>query len=137
MMSPEKRRKRGRSFIISLLAANLGLFVYWISSEYYYAVSISPEGMSTASDYFKRFGDPTHVQIVNFEGKQFYDVTGNGPPLHVLALPSSRPSYIFDENGRLVDWCRDPGDFPAHHNRWERSSTGRLSVAEFRQKFGK
>ncbi len=27
-----------------------------------------------------------------------------------MAMPSSNPAYIFDESGKLVDWCPDPGD---------------------------
>jgi hypothetical protein len=121
----------GAAAIIGALAA------YWIGSEIHYSRSISPEGISTVADYFHRFGEPRGVHEIGREGKTYYMLFGRGPSALVFALPSSPPTYVFDDAGRFVEWCPDRGETRSGYNqRWPLSETGRVDVGTFKQRFG-
>ena len=95
-----------------MVASALPLLVigYWAGSEAYYARSISPVGVSSVSGYFRRFGEPRRVRQIEREGKRFFEFTGRGPSLPLLAFPSAPPCYVFDADGRCMEWCPDRGD---------------------------
>jgi hypothetical protein len=59
--------------------------------------------------------------------------------MYVLAFPSSTPTYVFDESGRLVDWCPDPGDLSETSSWWERwplREARPLELSAFKARFG-
>jgi hypothetical protein len=104
---------------IVLPVALLGSFLaYWIGSEVTYAQRISPRGISTASDFVLRFGEPERVRLLSHGGQVFYEFTGPLPSSWMLAPVSAPPAYVFDERGRFVTWCRDPGELPAYRGQW-------------------
>jgi hypothetical protein len=113
-----------------------GLAAYWIGSEIHYARSISPKGIATARDFYDRFGEPRLIQMVERDGKSFYEFTGQLPSSWSAAVPSSAPAYVFDEQGQFVAWCRDPGDAPSHRRSWPLQSTNQVQLEAVRQKFG-
>ena len=107
----------------------------WLGSEFLYAARIRPSGIHTMADHFRRFGEPRFVYEVQRDGSTFYEFTGfspAAPPL--LAVPSSPPAYIYDSNGRFVDWCSDPGDQPKHRQTWPRVSSTSLDIQAVRQR---
>src|ERR1035438_9593511 len=85
-----------------------GLVTCWIGSEVYYGRSISPRGISSAQDFFTRFGEPQHILMVERNGQSYYEFVGRLPSGMVLATPSARPVYFFDQQGRLAGWDLDP-----------------------------
>ena len=109
---------------------------YLIGSELYYARSISPRGIVTVHDYVDRFGQPPRVQIVEQRGRSFYEFTGQLPPAYVLAIPSAPPVYVFDEQGRFVSWCRDPGDTPEYRRLWPLKGEDDVDVEFVRENLG-
>ncbi len=119
-------------------AAILGMLVaYWIGSEIYYFRSISPNGVSTVADYFHRFGEPRMVHQIERDNRTYYMLSGWGPSALLFALPSSLPTYIFDDAGRFVEWCSDGGEAQSGDNeRWPLSKTGRMNVGAFKRRFG-
>jgi hypothetical protein len=127
--------KRGREILV-VVAILGGLFAYWIGSEICYARHISPKGVSTVADFFNRFGEPRRVRIVEREGQNFYEFTGQLPAVGSFALPSAAPAYIFDEQGKFTGWCRDPGDAQNYRRRWPLQSTNLVEINLVKQKFG-
>lgn len=107
----------------------------WLGSEWLYAVRIRPTDVHTASDHFRRFGEPRYVYEVQHAGSTFYEFTGfshAAPPL--LAVPSSPPAYVYDHDGRFVTWCSDPGDQPSYRQAWPRVDGALLDMQIVRQR---
>ena len=119
-----------------LLAGAALVFAYWLGSEIYYGRSISPQGIATANDYFKRFGEPCLVRTVKHDGKDYYEFMGQPTPSFLFAFPSSSPTYIFDEQGRFVTWCADPGDTHGYRQQWQLTDTNRIEPKVVREKLG-
>ena len=109
---------------------------YLVGSELYYARSISPDGISTVSDFVDRFGEPRRVLRVQHEGQSYYEFTGRLPPVFVLALPSAPPAYVFDEQGQFKAWCRDPGDIPSYRQAWPLQSTNPVDIGLIKERLG-
>ncbi|MGI8481363.1 MAG: hypothetical protein ACR2H1_05475 [Limisphaerales bacterium] len=108
----------------------------WIGSEFLYAARIRPGSIRTVAAHFQRFGEPRFVYEVQHDGSTFYEFTGfTRTQLPLLAVPSSPPAYIYDADGKLVDWCSDPGDQPKHRQTWPRVSTTPLDIQAVRQRF--
>jgi hypothetical protein len=114
------------------------LLAGWIGIYSHYIRSISPEGVRSVADYFQRFGEPARVRQVQLHDQVYYELQGHLPSKLVMSvvLPSSPPSYIFDERGNFVEWCADPGDAHAFMQRWPTSETGRVEVVTFKRRFG-
>jgi hypothetical protein len=127
---------RFRRDIVASVVVIVGLAAYWIGSEVHYARSILPTGITTARDYFARFGEPLFVQMVSHEGQSYYEFAGRLPSALSMATPSSPPAYVFDEQGRYVTWCRDPGDMPSHRQHWPLQGTNLVEVGLVRQRLG-
>jgi hypothetical protein len=113
-----------------------GLVTCWIGSEVYYGRSISPSSISSAQDFFARFGDPQHILMVERHGQSYYAFVGRLPSGMVSATPSAPPEYFFDQQGHLVDWDRDPGDSSSYHRAYTILGTNEVEVGVVRQKFG-
>jgi hypothetical protein len=59
---------------------------------------------------------PREIGFFVHNGKDY--LGWKGPRMHGCTLPSGSPSYVFDDNGYLVDWTFDDGDDPAYRARW-------------------
>jgi hypothetical protein len=108
----------------------------WFSSEIHYASSIRPHGVQTVVDHYRRFGEPHRILQLKRAGTNYYELRGRATGLAVLATPSSPPAYVYDEAGRFVDWCPDPGDRTAYRTRWPLTGAQPVEPAGFRQKYG-
>ena len=112
---------------------------YWVGSEVYYARSIRPTGVRDVAGYFQRFGEPRSVRLVERDGQSYYEFTGRGPwpsMLVLVVLPSSLPAYVFDEQGKFVEWSSDPGDQPSYRSRWPLAGADGVDVTVVKEKFG-
>lgn len=111
------QRATRREWILS--GATVGLLAgWWIVSEVWYARHIAPERIATTDDYVARFGQPRLIRRVRSAGEQGREFSGTAPPGWALVLRSADPAWVFDGQGRLIDFCRDPGDRPAHREKW-------------------
>ena len=124
---------RSKLLICALMAF---LPVYWIGSEFYYAHSIRPGDQFTVADYFRRFGEPRYVFRHRRGEIVFYEFQARLRSPFILAIPSSTPSYVFEESGRMADWCRDPGDNPSWFERWPRTKSDEVDMATIRKEYG-
>ena len=109
---------------------------YVVGSEVCYARSISPHDVSSVRDFFSRFGAPPRVRMIQRDGQCYYEFTGRLPAGFVLATPSAPPAYVFDEQGRFVAWCRDPGDIPSYRQTWPLQTTNQVQIGLVRERFG-
>jgi len=119
-----------------ILLAAFWLFACW-SGDHYREIT-QPTGLKSIGDYYQRFGEPTSVLKIQVKGVTYYRVVGHIPKSAFtnFRMPSSRPAYLFDEFGRYVDWCEDPGDdsYP-----WPKdwNSTGEpIDLKTFEKQFG-
>lgn len=123
--------------ILVVIAVVAVLPAYWLGSEVNYARQISPQGITTAADFFKRFGEPKSVYTLMHDGKDYYEFRGLlSPPKLLGAMPSGPPAYVFDEQGRFVTWCSDTGDNNVYRQQWPLNSTNKLELRIVKQKLG-
>ncbi|MBX3451137.1 MAG: hypothetical protein KF777_16345 [Planctomycetaceae bacterium] len=122
--------RNNRCELLQLAIVLVVLFFYWVFCELTYFASMQPDGVKTVDDYWKRFGEPPHVYEIVKDDGTYYMVFGRLPPFWSVVVPSSPPTYVFDENGVFVDWCADKGDGPEEYNRsWPLGN--RVEPAEF------
>ncbi len=104
-----------------------GAFVgWWIHSEHSYARHVSPEGVTDLRGFLARYGEIDHAFTIERGTTQYFVATlpvGSG-----LALPSGPPAYVFDSEGRLVDWSGDTGDDSRYKHAWPRDQMHPIEV---------
>ena len=90
----------------------------WIYSEKKSAKAVRPRIDATNLVTFLGAG-PEFIEIRKFifNEKPHLEIIGR-PYQSALSVPSGPPLYVFDENGVLVDWCRDSGDQPSFAKKW-------------------
>ena len=108
---------------------------YAAGSELYYARSISPSGLTNVQDYFNRFGEPSRIGEVSRNGRTYYEFNGHLPPIYLFAHPSSPPAYVFDDKGKFVTWCKDPGDDALYHETWQRNGEYQIDIGSLKKRF--
>ena len=129
--------KRLLKTIIGILAVCLIFLLCQLASEQYYFGTKRADGIAIASDYFRRFGEPSFIRMVERNGQSYYEFNGRvNPPWWCLAVPSAAPTYIFDERGRFIEWCGDPSDNSSYRQRWSLKSTDKIDIADVKRKFG-
>jgi hypothetical protein len=129
--------KRALKTSAGILAIVLTFLLYSWASERYYFATKDPGGILTVSDYFKRFGEPSFVRMLERDGHGYYEFTGRvDQPWWCLSLPSDAPACLFDERGKFVEWCADPRDESSYRKRWSLKSAGKVAVDDIKRKFG-
>src|SRR5207248_2663080 len=66
-----------------------------------------PSVNCTLAELAMKIPPPVRLAIVNQRGAQRLIWIG---PIPRLTIRSGPPCYIFDEGGRLVDWCPETGE---------------------------
>jgi hypothetical protein len=98
-----------RAFNIGAIALTFCVLIYWAFSEIYWARYVSADNATTLIQLQNKFISSLPFRK-NIEGKSYFILKGPLPPFYILSFPSSHPIYVFDADGRLIDWRRDPGD---------------------------
>ncbi|MGA2243799.1 MAG: hypothetical protein ABSH48_02275 [Verrucomicrobiota bacterium] len=106
-----------------------------IGAEVYYVKSITPRGVLTVADHFRRLGEPLRIVEFTRDGATYFEFIGVPHGFHALVTPSAPPSYIYDESGKFVEWCSDPVDQPAFRKRWPLTKTVPIDIAAFGKKY--
>ena len=132
MNAKRKQLIKSAAPIIGLLSL-LGFFLH---SEATYARLKDPAGIATVADFYQRFQISSRASIVRVDEIEYICLTGPLPPNWSLALPSSPPEYVFDQQGTFVDWCSDPGDTPSWNRKWMPNVKTPLSDVEVRARLG-
>ncbi len=88
---------------VSLLATG------YIAAEICWTRINSPVGrFTTVAGYLAQGRMPSRVELCSIRGGDFW--VAYAPMNYGLALPSGPAAYVFDDQGRLVDWSADTGD---------------------------
>jgi hypothetical protein len=88
------------------------------------------------ADHFRHFGEPSSIVQLKRDGAIYYELSGRMYSFPVLVFPSSPPVYIYDESGKFVEWCSDPGDQIEFRERWLRIDARPIVISSFRHKYG-
>lgn len=75
-----------------------------------------PPSVTTIQDFLQQMPSPMYVRRFAFGEATYFEVWGQLGG--TIRLPSGPPSYIFDPNGRLVDWTSDRGDAGNYSRKW-------------------
>jgi hypothetical protein len=110
--------------------------IYWAFSEAIYATTIDPSGVTSARQFYDRFGETGPAQELVIGGTNYYELTGPLPGAWSLATPSGRSAFIFDAAGTRIDWCYDTGEDNNWRKRWPAINAMPLSDNSVRGKFG-
>ena len=81
------------------------------------AIVRPPPGATNLVAFLELQSQPYEICKFVYSGKTHLEVIGK-PVILLFSPPSGPPAYIFDENGRIVDWCRDIGDNPSFIKKW-------------------
>src|SRR5690349_4786304 len=96
-----------RSKISLVLLICLSPFLLVFGTAVIDGIRINPRGISTVTDHFRRFGPPRFAWSHQRDGRELIELSG--PPVRfwqVFSI-SGPPGYLYDDTGRLVDWCPD------------------------------
>jgi hypothetical protein len=132
-------KPRWRTWTLATALPTLSLCAlvsYVVASEIAYARLKNPDNITNISDFYSRFGTSGGARTIHVNGSEFVEISGPLPPAWSLALPSSRPAYVFNDAGRFVDWCSDPGDNPSWRQQWQTVANSELTDDEIRLRFG-
>jgi len=110
------------------------LLAYCSFDQWHYSKSVTPNGVTTVSDFYNRFGTPVSIETVEQKGTTYYRLSSQNPQ-YTSKIQSAPPAYIFDSSGHLVDWCSDPGDDGAFLDKWYHHGQ-HIDPAVFQKKFG-
>ena len=108
--------KRIWSVLTSPVVSITAVFSAWLVCELYHGSTSSAVGITTYHDYRESLPTPKAVGKLSKDGGDYYIFYG--PIKAPLALPSGPPAYVFDMNGKLVDWAKDPGENPRFSSAW-------------------
>jgi hypothetical protein len=95
--------------------------IYLVISDVYWRRHITPEPNCSLETLKKRFGKDVKTESITKGTTTFIHASGPLPPIYLFAvIPSSRPAYIFNLSGELIDWQPDPGELNEGHSffRW-------------------
>ena len=104
--------------------------VVWIALDVYLSrASTLPADVTTIDHYLTRMPPPEKAYLRERDGQRYYVMVGPMPPMP--AVPSSHPQYVFDTQGRVVDWTHDVGDDSGYVDRWAGAvSMGGISIED-------
>jgi len=106
------------ALVAILLALFAALFFAWLHSEWTRAKTTNRAASATNLVSFLRIEpQPRVIRKFSYNGRTHLEILGNAAAPG-LSLPSSPPAYIFDQQGRLLDWASDPGDNPSFAAKW-------------------
>jgi hypothetical protein len=111
---------------LGILVLVVGAGVVWLSVSCEIRASYRPGAEVQSLGQFLRAHGNGAVLFADANENIF--VRRKVPEWHFwITIPSSRPEYVFDKEGRLIDWHPDPGDSSKFQSRWPLSSRHRVS----------
>lgn len=116
-------KKTKRKFAVGmLLVFVVGGGWCWLVVQSYR--SQIPRG-TTFAEATPHLPEPMQYRIFTKDGQEYLAVFG---PMQVVPprFPSGDPVYVFDRNGKLLDWTSDSGDSEAFNGRWPKLFGGRF-----------
>jgi len=103
-----KKKRTVRAVIIEFGTVSLlflTIFAVWLFTEYRVRKASSPPSPScTVKELANKISAPKRLSIINDQDNQRLVWIGGGT---TYLLSSGPPCYIFDDSGKLVEWCFD------------------------------
>lgn len=106
MLKDRRRSHRSETIALTILLVLIVAYIIEVSRE---RMSLAPpKGVATLSAFADAMPPPRRLELVRSDGRDFIAWTGDfsGP----CDLPSGPSCYVFDDNGKLVDWQAETGD---------------------------
>ncbi len=128
-----KRKLKTISNIAGIIIFIFLLLLFQLFNEEWYAKHVHPREMKTIEEFYIKFSSSNGGRIIKIDGTPFLVVRGVDQPWWCTALPSSRPEYLFDNEGKFIDWCLDPGDCPKCQKKWPLKNSIILKDKEIRE----
>jgi len=122
-----------RGLLPALLVLLLPVCAWW-ACEVHHARKSNADGIETYRQYRESLPPPESVLKLRVGEGEFYALSG--PVSVLLALSSGPPVYIFDSEGKLLDWTLDSGDDPRFSERWGALRGEEIPLAEFERMIG-
>ena len=118
--------KKARIIGLVFCGLMLGCFIYVLLSF----SAAAPGEVDTFDRYAKEMPAPESYWLVTTKDGEALMAHG---PITLLALPSGPPAYVFDRNGKLIDWTMDMGDDPAFQRAWPMKSSRKIGPQEVKK----
>jgi hypothetical protein len=96
----------------------LGLCIAcWLVYVRHIGNGLNPEanGVRTYKEFKDKMPEPEAYVFIRRGEPSFLRIA---LPWKFVMLPSGHPAFVFDRNGRLIDWTRDDGDDSRFSNQW-------------------
>lgn len=131
-MAPTSKSARHMILSVALpLLAGMGSCIGWAYLSHRTQSSYAlPTDVDSFEKYLAYAGEPNSISLLQ---NGYFQSHRSVPVWHqAINVPSSLPGYVFDPQGRFVDWSSDPGDDGAFQRRWPVAKRS-VSVDEARQ----
>ena len=93
-----------------------------------------PDEAGNIPGFLKWMPTPVSSDRFEFDGRTFYVLRGSLQAR--FRVPSGPPVYVFDEQGKMVDWCSDEGENANIHERWNGfPNTLPIAIDELNRRF--
>lgn len=112
MTTHHHKRRKATLWLLALIYP-----VAWLVSELRWTHINDPtDRFTNVTRYLAGSRQPSRVTRVRLEKKTYY--IAYSPTDSWLATPSSPAAYVFDDQGKMVEWSADPGDDLAFQSKW-------------------
>ena len=112
-----KEKIKTNFLIIVLILIVVFPISFWVISEIRWAEINSPDGKFTnVTEYLAQDRKPVSIKKIEKEGNVYF--IAFGPLDSWLAAPSGPAAYVFDADGKMVDWAGDSGEADDFNSRW-------------------
>jgi len=96
-----------KEWLTAIIIGLLLLISYLVIAGRALAALAPPEGVDTLAEFSRTMPPPRHLADIGEPGHSRLVWIGETA---LIALPSGPSTYVFDENGKLIDWSPTTGD---------------------------
>lgn len=117
-----QRRKRSPAYHLACATGFIALvLVAKVLIGALYFRSVRPDPLASLASYAAEHPSAP-IRTFLQDGRTWFEVTG---PFEagLRTFAKGPPAYLFDDTGKLVDWCRDSGNARTYRRRWPRLDT--------------
>jgi hypothetical protein len=123
------KRSTKIELIVCLLILGIPAAVCLVSGYRWSRIN-NPKGKFTnVTEYLSVGRQPSRIGRIEKDGETFF--IAYSPMDSWLALPSGPAAYVFDKDGRMIDWSRDTGEDPDFGRKWLHSKQAEITIDEF------
>ena len=106
-----------------------GLIVLLVALNRLHYSTITPTAQCNIQEFSERVHF-SHLWKYTQKDQVRYLAMGEPTPVWVLPVPSGSPLYVFDPEGKLVEWIEEYGNSPKDRARWDLSSCQEITLEQ-------